>query len=32
MDRGHEIEAALVVCTHAPQAVERRLADLQTLA
>jgi len=32
MDRGHEIEAALVVCTHTPQAVERRLADLQTLA
>ena len=32
MDRGHEIEAALIVCTHTPQAVKRRLADLQTLA
>lgn len=32
MDRGREIEAALMICTDAPQAVEQRLADLQTLA
>jgi hypothetical protein len=32
MDRGHEIEAALIVYTDAPQAIEQRLADLQTLA
>ena len=32
MNRGHEIEAALIVCAHTPQGVERRLADLRTLA
>jgi len=32
MDRGHEIEAALIVYADAPQAIEQCLADLQTLA
>jgi hypothetical protein len=32
MDRGHEIEAALMVYADAPQAIGHRLADLQTLA
>ena len=32
MDRGHEVEAALIVYSDAPQAIEQRLADLQTLA
>jgi len=32
MDRGHEIEAALIVYADAAQAVEHRLAGLQTLA
>jgi len=32
MERGHEIEAALIVYADAPQAIEQRLADLQTLA
>ena len=32
MDRGREIEAALIVCADAPQAVGRNLADLRTLA
>jgi hypothetical protein len=32
MDRGHEIEAALIVYADAPQTVEQRLADLQTLS
>ncbi len=32
MDRGHEIEAALIVCTDGPQAIGQRLAGLQTLA
>jgi len=32
MDRGHEIEAALIVYGDAPQTVEQRLADLQTLS
>ena len=32
MGRGREIEAALIVYADAPQAVERHLADLQTLA
>jgi hypothetical protein len=32
MDHGHEIEAALIVYADAPQAIERRLAGLQTLA
>jgi inorganic triphosphatase YgiF len=32
MNRGREIEAALIVYADAPQAVERRLADLRTLA
>jgi hypothetical protein len=32
MDPGHEIEAALIVYADAPQTVEQRLADLQTLA
>ena len=32
MDRGHEVEAALIVYADAPQAIEQRLADLQTLA
>ena len=32
MDRGHEIEAALIVCADAPQAIGQRLAGLQTLA
>lgn len=32
VDRGREIEAALIVCADTPQAVGRRLADLQTLA
>jgi inorganic triphosphatase YgiF len=32
MDRGHEIEAALIVYADVPQAIEQRLTDLQTLA
>ena len=32
MDRGHEVEAALIVYADAPQAIEQCLADLQTLA
>jgi hypothetical protein len=32
MDRGHEIEAALIVYADAPRAIEQRLTDLQTLA
>jgi hypothetical protein len=32
MDRGHEIEAALIVYADAPAAIGQRLADLQTLA
>jgi len=32
MDRGHEIEAALIVYADAPQAVGQRLGDLRTLA
>jgi hypothetical protein len=32
MDRDHEIEAALIVYADAPQAIEHRLAGLQTLA
>jgi hypothetical protein len=32
MDRGHEVEAALIVCADAPQAIGHRLAGLQTLA
>lgn len=32
MDRGHEIEAALIVYADAPQAIGLRLAGLQTLA
>jgi len=32
MDRGREIEAALIICTDTPQAVMQRLADLQMLA
>jgi hypothetical protein len=32
MDRGHEIEAALIVYADAPQAIGQRLAGLQTLA
>jgi inorganic triphosphatase YgiF len=32
MDRGHEIEAALIVYADAPRAIGHRLADLQTLA
>ncbi len=32
MAGGHEIEAALIVYADTPQAVERRLGDLQTLA
>lgn len=32
MDRGHEIEAALIVYADTPQAIEHRLAGLHTLA
>ena len=32
MGGGHEVEAALIVYADAPQAIEQRLADLQTLA
>ena len=32
MDRGHEVEAALIVYADAPQAIEQCLAALQTLA
>jgi hypothetical protein len=32
MERGHEIEAALIVYADAPQAIEQRLAGVQTLA
>jgi len=32
MDRGHEVEAALIVYADAPQAIEQRLAGLQALA